>query len=82
MEEIAMAKMTKERAKIIHLKALHRVLEQKLEYLVENGTVDEFLEVSRDLDTLDHRIQVQENFLEEGFNTKVKETQTVPSNFF
>ncbi|MCK5134853.1 MAG: hypothetical protein KAR19_03635 [Bacteroidales bacterium] len=72
--------MTKETARLVHFKGRKRVLEERLEKLANEGTIDEFIEVGRELDTIDHRIQVAENFLEEGFKTSVKETYTVTSS--
>lgn len=73
-------KMTKETAKLVHFKACKRVLEVHLEKLADQGTIDEFIEATRELDTIEHRIQVAENFLAEGFKTSVKETHTVTSS--
>lgn len=74
-----MRQMSKESAKLFHLKARRLVLEEKLEKAANRGDDLLFAHVCRDLDTIDFRIEVQENFLEEGFNTRVKKTTTVPS---
>jgi len=82
MEEQVMKEMSKEKAKLIHLKARKQYLEGQLVKLADADEVDldQFLAASREIDTIDHKIQVQENFLEEGFNTRVKNTSTIPSS--
>ena len=73
-------KMTKEKAKLVHFKARKRVLEVHLENIADHGTIDEFIEFSRELDAIEHRIQVAENFLAEGFKFNAGETHTVTSS--
>ena len=79
MEEVAMGQMTKEKAKLIHLKARKFLIEEQLDRLADSGSVDDFLACVRELDTVEHRIHVQENFLEEGIRTRVSDTYTVTS---
>ena len=75
-----MERMTKEQAKLIHLKARKRVLEERIEKAAKAGDAFGFAELSQQLDTIEFRIEVQENYLEEGFRTRVRNTKTVPSS--
>lgn len=75
-----MGKMSKESAKLFHLKGRRQVLEEQLVNVAEQGDALRFAELSRDLDTIEFRIEVQQNYMTEGFNTRVKNTTTVPSS--
>ncbi|MFH0757358.1 MAG: hypothetical protein V2B15_08735 [Bacteroidota bacterium] len=79
MEESVMGQMTKEIAKLIHLKARRFTIEQQLEKAANAGDAFKFIDLSQELDTIEFKIEVQENYLNEGFNTRVSNTTTVPS---
>ena len=70
-------KMTKEQAKLIHLKAVKYALEEQLD---NAETVKEYSDLINRIDTIDHHIQVTENYISGGFKTKVTDEITVRSS--
>jgi len=69
--------MTKEQAKLIHLRAVKYALEEQLN---NAETIEEYTDLINEIDTVDHHIQVTENYISEGFRTRVKSEMTVPSS--
>lgn len=80
MEEIAMARMSLEKAKHAHFKARKRILEQQIEKASEKGDAMSFIELSRELDLVEFRIEVAQSYLNEGFHTKARNTVSVASS--